>query len=631
MKQISDKRSWWLNLISFHTTQLPRFVLAIFFTIGSAFFALLLPLVFSFVVDSIIDTLPPNLPAFLNNLFYQLGGRSWFLINIWLPGLLILFVTALDGVFTFYRGKWSSLFAECGAYQLRKSLFDHLQALPFSYHAKAETGDLIQRCTSDVETVRRFFNNQLLEIVRSMTLIIFAVTVMFQVNTQLALVGLAVTPIVFISAAIYFKKERDAFQKWDEAEGDISTILQEYLTGIRVVKAFARQAFEHDKFISQNKLLRKHGWKTFNIIANFWMFSDFICFVQIVAVTVIGTLFVIRGQITLGQLVIFISYTELLLFPLRSLARIIADAGRMHVAYHRLQEILVEAPEPSDDGLKDITLKGDITFSQVTFAYEQSERPVLEDINFHIKAGETIGILGPTGSGKSSLLYLLQRLYEPNSGQILLDGTDLKSIRRDCVRRQIGLILQEPFVFSRSIFDNIRLPRPDADEKMVFNASKTAALHGDVEDFDKGYETMVGERGVTLSGGQKQRLTIARTLIRECPVVVFDDSMSAVDTDTDMQIRRELKKRRREATTLLVSHRISTLSGADRIFVLENGRLTEEGSHEELINRPGLYQRVYKIQSELFEDELTAKQARQQAHAESTGAETSSMPGEVQL
>lgn len=605
MSGLSKQRPWWLNIVSFYRGQVLRLSSAMVFTLVSALLALVLPLIFSFVVDSIINDLPPGLPDRLMQIFDDLGGRAYFLRNIWIPGLLILTITAFDGLITFMRGKWITRFAEAGARKMRQRLFDHLQALPFSYHAQAETGDLIQRCTSDVETVRRFFNNQILEIIRSITLILFAVVVMFQVDMQMALIGLAVTPIVFITSAIYFHKERDAFKEWDEAEGALSTILQEYLTGIRVVKAFARQAFEHSKFMSQNRDLRDFGWKTFNIIANFWMFSDFICFLQIVAVTIVGTFFVIDGRITLGQLVIFISYTEMLLFPLRSLARIIADAGRMHVSYHRLQEILFEEAEPDDDYLKDVELNGNIRFDSVTFSYSQSERPVLQNISFQVQAGETIGILGPTGSGKSSLLYLLQRLYEPTGGKIFLDEISLSQIRRSSVRRQIGLILQEPFVFSRTVFDNIRLPRPEAPADAVYKASQAAALHQDVIDFDKGYDTLVGERGVTLSGGQKQRLTIARTLIRECPVVIFDDSMSAVDTDTDLQIRRELAMRHNKATTLLVSHRVSTLSGADRILVLQDGRITQEGTHSQLLHQPGLYKRVYQIQSALLEEEIT--------------------------
>ncbi|NCC48696.1 MAG: ABC transporter ATP-binding protein [Clostridia bacterium] len=613
MKAKSGPKPWLSSLLSYHTREIPRMTVALLLTIACAGLALLIPLVFSFVVDTIISDVEPSLPGWMMRVYDQAGGRPYFLRNLWIFGLIILLMTALDGLMTFLRGKWSSRFAESGARRIRQSLFNHLQALPFSYHARAETGDLIQRCTSDSETVRRFFNHQVLEIMRSLTLITVAVSIMFRVNVRLALIGLIVTPIVFVTSAIYFKKERQAFRKWDEAEGELSTILQEYLTGIRVVKAFARQAFEREKFMRQNTDLRDFGWKTFTIIANFWMFSDFMCFLQIVAVTIAGTVFTVRGQLTLGQLVIFISYTEMLIFPLRGLARIIADAGRMHVAWHRIQEVLEETPEPSDDDLMDTELQGSITFENVTFSYDQSEHPVLQNINLSIQSGETIGVLGPTGSGKSSLLYLLQRLYEPDEGTIRLDGMDLRQLKRSSVRRQIGLILQEPFVFSRSIFDNIRLPRPQATRDDVLQASKTAALHDDVAAFEQGYETVVGERGVTLSGGQKQRLTIARTLIRECPIVIFDDSMSAVDTDTDLQIRRELASRQHNSTTILVSHRISTLSGADRIVVLEEGRITQEGRHADLIRQDGMYRRVYQIQSSL-EDEADIMMSQQEVN-----------------
>ncbi len=305
---------------------------------------------------------------------------------------------------------------------------------------------------------------------------------------------------------------------------------------------------------------------------------------------------------TLGEMVIFVSYTELLLFPLRNLARMLADAGKMHVSFGRIQEILAELTEPDDRLLERPELTGDIEFKQVDFAYNKGQRLVLQNVSFSVKAGETIGIIGPTGSGKSSLLYLLQRLYDPTAGEILLDGIEIRRIARETVRSSVGLILQEPFVFSRSIFENIRLPRPKATAEEVYSSAQTAALHTDIEGFENGYETMVGERGVTLSGGQKQRLTIARTLIRECPILIFDDSLSAVDTETDAQIRCELRSRRDKTTTIMVSHRISTLAEADRILVLEDGRITAEGSHNQLINQPGLYQRVYHIQNSLIEE-----------------------------
>jgi ATP-binding cassette subfamily B protein len=598
----SDKHRFWLvGLIRFYRSRYRNLVLALLLALISALLSLLLPLVFSLVIDSAIGQNEPDLPARLLAIWNRLGGRVWLLARLWVPGLIILGLTLVDGLLTFWRGRSISRFAELGARQIRQTLFDHIQSLPFAWHARVETGDLVQRCTSDVETIRRFFNNQLVEVVRSLTLILFAVVVLFQIDSRLALIGLLATPIIFVTSAIYFRKERDAFKSWDEAEGTLSTVLQEYLTGVRVVKAFARQAYEQDKFMTHNRTLRDFGWKTFTIIANFWMFSDFLCLAQIATTTVIGAIFVIGGRISLGQLVIFISYTEMLLYPLRGLARIIADAGRMHVAWQRLDEVMQVEPEPDDASLLDPELSGAITFAATSFTYEQSERPVLQAIDLEIRSGETVGILGPTGSGKSTLLYLLQRLYEPTGGRILFDGIDLSRINRASVRRQVGLILQEPFVYSRNVRENIRLPRPEATDDAVVAVARTAALHDDISSFEQGYDTMVGERGVTLSGGQKQRLTIARTLIRDCPILVFDDSMSAVDTDTDLKIRRELKTRRQRATTLIVSHRIATLAGADRIIVLEDGRISDQGSHRALISRPGLYQRVYQIQSQLLD------------------------------
>lgn len=597
----SNLKKQWSGLLDFYRGHRIRFIGAVLFSILSAVLSLTLPLVLQFVVDSVLSTKAPVLPAPLTALFYELGGREWMLANLWLPGLIILVIALIDGLLVYSFGKWISVFAEDGVRRMRKKLFSHIQNLSFTYHAQAETGDLIQRCTSDVETINKFFNTQLLEIIRSVTLILFSVLVMFGIDNRMALIGIAVTPVVFISSIFYFRKERDAFQKWDEAEGSLSSTLQENLTGIRVVKAFARQNFERDKFDQKNRSLLEHGWKTFQVIANFWMFSDFICLFQIGAVTIAGTLSVISGQLTLGQLIVFISYSEMLLYPLRGLARIIGDAGKMQISNSRLQEILEVPAEPDEENLADPVLVGAIDFDAVDFRYQEGQRQILENISFSVKAGETIGLIGPTGSGKSTLLYLLQRLYEPTAGQVRLDGLDIRQIQRSSIRRQVGLILQEPFVFSRSIFENIRLPRPDAEIEEVYTASRAAAFHGDVTSFENGYDTLVGERGVTLSGGQKQRLTIARTLIRECPIVIFDDSLSAVDTRTDQQIRQELQARRHQSTTLLVSHRIATLAGADRILVLENGRITAQGTHEELIKTPGLYQRVYNIQNSLSE------------------------------
>lgn len=593
---------WLQSFLQFYRKNRLRLAGAVVFTILSAVSSLTMPLILSFVIDNVIDTRPAALPAFLDSFYNRLGGREFLLPRLYWMGVLILAIVLMDGLFQFFRGKWIAIYSEEGSRRMRETVFRHLQRLPFSYHARAETGDLIQRCTSDVDTIKRFVSTQLLEIVRSFSLVVATAIIMFLLNPTMTLIAMIVTPIIFATSLLYFRKERLAFQKWDEAEGALSTMLQESLTGVRVVKAFARQAYEREKFGEKNRDLRDFGWKTFQIIANFWMFSDFICLLQIMAVTIVGAVLTIRGQLSLGQMIVFISYTEMLLFPLRNLARMLADAGKMHISFGRLKEILDEEPEPDDSQLQSPALSGRIEFRHVDFAYDARQRAVLTDVSFRVLAGETVGIIGPTGAGKSTLLYLLQRLYEPTAGVILLDGLDIREISRDAVRRSVGLILQEPFVFSRSVFENIRLPRPDATADDVFDASRTAAFHDDVQRFESGYETVVGERGVTLSGGQKQRLTIARTLIRECPILIFDDSLSAVDTETDAQIRCELKTRKRKATTLIVSHRISTLAEADRILVIEDGRITAAGTHHELIGRPGLYQRVYQIQNTLAEE-----------------------------
>ena len=580
-----------------------RFIGAALFTVAGAALSLLTPLVFRFVVDTVLDGKAPSLPSFLLRVYELAGGRDYYLRNIWILGLVIIGIYLFDGGFSFFKGKWSAVIAESGARTMRSTLYRHIQSLPFAYHATAETGDLVQRCTSDVDTVRRFLSGQVFEIVRCICLVVASTVFMLLLDLRMALISMASTPFIFLSSMLYFRKQRDAALKWDEAEGNLSTLLQESLTGIRVVKAFARQDHEREKFGAQNSILRRCGVEFIRLMSNFWMYSDFICLLQIGITTVMGVIFVIDQRITLGLMIVFVGYTEMLLYPLRGLARMLSDAGRMQISFGRLQEIMDTLPEPTDDGLEDVEATGRIAFCDVSFAYQGNDRDILHDITFQVEPGETIGILGPTGSGKSTIMYLLQRLYDPTKGKLLIDGKDIMGISRRSMRHNVGFVLQEPFVFSRTVLENIRMPRPEASDQMVFDVARTAAIHEDIESFEEGYQTMVGERGVTLSGGQKQRVTIARTLIRECPILVFDDSLSAVDTETDAHIRTELTGRRRRATTFIISHRIATLAEADRILVIEDGRITQQGTHAELTALEGLYKRVYDIQNALSDAE----------------------------
>lgn len=595
----TTSRSWTKLMLHFRSFW-PALLTAALLTVGTAALGLVIPLVLRFIVDTLILDQPASLPAWLAALFTAIGGRPYLVRHFWIMGLILVTLFSGEGLFNFVRGSLICRVAEGGARRLRKQLFSHIQALPYGWHSQVETGDLIQRCTSDVDTVRRFFDMQLLEIIRSAALIISSAVIMAMLDSRMTLIALLTSPIIFASSIRYFQIEKKQFQLWDEAEGSLSTQLQESMTGIRVVKAFARQDYERAGFAAKNEALRRHGWKTFDIIANFWMLSDWVTLFQILLVTVAGTWFVIRGTLSLGLLFVFISYTDMLLHPLRNLARMLADAGKMQISFGRLQAILAEPTEPDEAGLLDTPLTGRIEFQDVAFTYGGGQRQILDRLSFTVEPGQTVGILGPTGSGKSTVFYLLQRLYDPTGGRILIDGREIRTLRRDSLRRQIGLILQEPFVFSRTVLENIRLPRPTASDEEVFASSRAAALHDDIQHFESGYETIVGERGVTLSGGQKQRLAIARTLIRECPVILFDDSMSAIDTDTDAQIRLALQTRRDRATTLIISHRISTLAESDWILVLENGRVIAQGTHASLASQPGLYQRVWQIQNELL-------------------------------
>lgn len=599
----TKQRFAWRELLAFYQGEFSRLFVSLAATLGAAIMVLLIPLVVGFLVDRVLLDNASELPTFIDRLFGMLGDRTYLLQNLWIFGVVIIVLFGLDGFFSYLNNSLITRYSETGALKMRMRLFSHLQRLPFSYHKRAQTGDLVQRCTSDVEQIRRFFQMQLSEIVRCLALVIVATVLMFRLNTTMALVAIASTPILFISSWIYFKKRRYAFRVWDEAEGEISTVLQENVTGVRVVRAFNRTEYEIEKFGVKNNELNRVAHEQFRIMGNFWMFSDFLAFAQLAAVIIFGAIMVIDNQISLGTLLIFISYSENLTFPLRGLARLLADAGKMQISFDRLKEILDEKPEPKDEDLLDPLLFGEVEFEKVNFAYEDDPRPVLEDVSFSVKKGQTLGILGPTGSGKSSLLLLLQRLYEPTSGKIRFDGVDSTEISRESLRRQIGMILQEPFVYSRTIMENIRMPRPEATDDDVRHQAKIAKLHREIQQFESGYDTVVGERGVTLSGGQKQRLTIARALIRSCPIIVFDDSLSAVDMETDREIRRAMKEREKEITTFIVSHRISTLMHADKIIVLKDGRISQSGTHESLLESDGLYRRVYDIQRAYMEEE----------------------------
>lgn len=567
-------------------------------------FTLAGPLVISFTIDSVIGNEPMEVPIWIGNIIDSLGGKGTLVQNLWICSLALITLTMGRGVFTYLRGKWSAVASESIAKNLREKVYDHLQHLSYEYHVKAETGDLIQRCTSDIETIRRFLAVQFVEIGYAIFMVTFVLSILLSLNVKLTLIAMTVVPVIFVAAIVFFVKMRNAFQKSDEAEGRLSNVLQENLTGIRVVRAFARQQYEIDKFDEKNVEFKGLTYRLIKLLAWYWALSDIVCLLQIGAVLIFGAYWAAAGEISLGTLVVFTTYEGMLLWPIRQMGRILADFGKMIVSLKRIAEILDEPLEITDENQLKPELKGDIEFKDVYFEYEKN-RPILKNVSFKIKQGQTVAILGPTGAGKSTLIHLLGRLYDYQSGSIKIDGIELKEIDKKWIRKNVGIILQEPFLYSKNIRDNIKIAQKDATDSQVFEAAQIASVHDVILDFEKGYDTLVGERGVTLSGGQKQRVAIARTIINDYPVLVFDDSLSAVDTETDANIRKALKTRKENTTTFIISHRISTLSEADIILVLDGGELVQSGTHEELVAQQGLYRRIWEIQNSLEEELLT--------------------------
>lgn len=585
-----------------------HFLWALIATIMMVIIGFLTPLLLSEIVDSILGSEPFTMPDFLMNPINALGGRDFLRQNLWIPALALILMNVVNGVFTFIKGRSSAIASENIARKLRNDLYRHLQHLPFAYHVKAQAGELIQRCTSDVDTIRRFLAVQVMEVVNTVLMVVIAMGILLPRSVPITLYSLILVPPLFCFATWFFKMVHKSFEVADEADGVLNAVLQENLSGVRVVRAFGQQEREVEKFDRVNNDLRKKNLRLNELLAIYWGGGDAISMTQTLLTLVVCIIYACNGWITVGTLIVFTSTLGMLLFPIRQLGRTLSDAGKAMVSMKRVQAILHEEAEPDEPNALKPDLHGDIVFDHVSFAYPDDNVPVLRDVSFTIPAGKTAAVLGGTGSGKSTMMYLLQRLYTPTNGKITIGGVDIQQIDRKYLRAHVGLILQEPFLYSKSIRENVGITAPEQEAERIEHAADIASASGFIAKADKGWETVVGERGVTLSGGQKQRIAIARTLLKDNNILIFDDSLSAVDTETDAQIRAALRHEQKDVTTLIISHRVTTLSQADLILVLENGQITQQGTHAELCSQPGLYQRINSIQNAL-EEELTQAKA----------------------
>jgi len=580
------------------------YLVAIVMTVVATLLNYITPLIIKVTVDFIIPLSVDRGTVFFD-FFLDKQDLAWLRENLWLCGVVLVVVTGLEGISNYYK-QWNTARACEGMTQnLRNELYNHINHLPYLHITDIQTGDLMQRCTSDTETIKTFMESQLMELFRIFIMLIVAIPIMLFIDVRMTVISLIIIPFIIGFSLLFFLKIRVLFKESTEAEAAMSVVVQENLTGIRVVKAFSRERFEEEKFDEANRKFRDTTLRLINYISLYWSTSAFVCRLQIGVVLVIGVIWVGKEQISTGDLIVFLTYVTTMIWPIRMLGRVMAEMGKAFVSIQRVETILNSELETERDGcgvLAGKRIRGEIDFRGVGFAYQDGNR-VLRDISFHVPAGSTVAIIGPTGAGKSTLVHLLPRLIDYQEGTITIDGVELNSMDRKWIRKNIGIVLQEPFLFSKTVGDNIVLGAGDAEEERIVEAARVACIHDTIiNSFDAGYDTMIGERGVTLSGGQKQRIAIAQAILRDAPILVFDDSLSAVDSETDMRIQAQLDKRRGRATTFIISHRTSTISGADLIVVLEDGMVSQCGKHEQLLRECGLYQDIFNIQNLLHED-----------------------------
>ncbi|HKL85513.1 MAG TPA: ABC transporter ATP-binding protein [Treponemataceae bacterium] len=594
-----------------------------------AFFIFLAPVFITLTIDSILGSKLPSVPFLMKGLFTWLLGpelqgggilpipveavsqnhvvtegvwilRLWFRENLWAVALAFIASIIFQTFNSFLSTYTANSAAEHAAKQMRDSLYSHVQDLPYETLLRSQSGDWLQRCTSDVETTKRFLGLELMEMFRTVVLAVFAFPILYSLSPSLTFWGVLVVPFILVySFGFHFIVEK-VFLGADEKEGVLSGIIQENVTGVRVVRAFARQEYEKTRFRKANDKFRDQVFKLIVLLGLFWGVSSFLGLLQVAIVLGAGLFMMSAGTVSLGLLVLFLTYEQQTLWPIRQFGRLLADAGKTRVALGRIAELLALSEEEELDCRNDENSnwsEGNIEFIDVGFTYPDGTR-VLSNINFVLEKGKRLAVVGPTGSGKSTLVHLLLRLYEPTEGRIKIGGIDIRNIPKKELRKKISLVLQEGFLYGKNITENIRMGNKDATDDLILGAARAASLHNVVEGFVGGYDTMVGERGVTLSGGQRQRLSLARALVRKSSILILDDSLSAVDTETDRKIREAIACKTGNVCTtmIIISHRLTTLSSADLILVVENGQITASGTHNELMERDGLYRRLADLQ-----------------------------------
>ena len=524
-----------------------------------------------------------------------IGGERRFLLN---AALIVLGIGLLIVVLDFSNRYLSSWISFRITYDLRNRLYDHIQHLSFSYHDHIQTGQLINRCIEDVRSLQQFTGTGVIELIRITLLLVGVIFLLFFDNPRLAAIALIpMIPLFFLTTS-FGRRVRGLFYDVDKAMGDLSTRLQENVSGVQVVRAFAREPYEVRRFNQKNRQLYESRLTVIQQWSRVMPTSHFLIAMSTVLILWFGGNMVLRGEMTLGEVVAFNSYLLLMAEPARQLVMLVNTAGEASAGIQRIFEILEQEPEikSPDNDLPLGTLSGRIVFKDVCFRYKGEKSVALEDINLVVEPNQVVALIGPTGSGKTSLVNLIPRFYDVGEGAVLVDGIDVRKVDLQSLRRQIGIVLQTSVLFSDTIQANIAYGNPDASLEEVVEAAKAAQAHHFILEMTDGYETEVGERGVTLSGGQRQRVAIARALLLDPRILILDDSTSSVDTQTERLIQKALNRLMEGRTTFIIAQRLSSVRRADLILVMDQGRIVERGTHDDLLTEDGLYREIYELQ-----------------------------------
>lgn len=574
------------------------YFLSMISTIFIQIFSGLTPIVIMITVDSIIGDKEYKYDI-LEKAVNLIGGRDFLRSHIYILAFVIVFLTGISCIFIFLRNYYSNVACENLIYNLKEKMYNKFLNIDIRCLNDYSTGDLIQRSSSDIETVRKLFSAQLVNAFGSIATIFLVIIVMSLINLKLAMISISLCILISFLSYVFYGKIGKIFKETDEAESQLMVFIKEALFNIRVIKAFNREDYilrlfreKNEEFnITQNKFM-----KTF---AKFRAVNDFLTFLQLAIIIVVGGYETISGRMNFGDLIAFVIYINMIIWPIRQMGQLLSDMAKASVSISRIYEVLDLPEEDYEYGIRDVSFSEKIEFKNVSLVI--NDNTVLDNISFVINAGESLGVIGSTGSGKSMIVYLLLGLFEATSGEILIDGINIKEINKRYLREKISAIMQDSELFNMSILENVKITNDNIDDKSVFNATEVSSIHNEILNFSSKYETVVVDNGGNLSGGQKQRISIARGLLKPFEVLILDDSLSAVDMNTDLKINNALKSMDRKFTSIFISHRISTITNCDNIIVMDEGKIVESGKHNDLIMKNGIYSKINEIQSKEYD------------------------------